>query len=153
MHVPTKHAPTRHALIEHAPTKHLPTMRLRLMTSCLLFCVAVAGCASSADSTVARPGEPITLTPGQQIALPDDTLLRYVEVSADSRCPPDVQCIRAGDADVLFRVEPAQGAPRQMTLNTAKARSASIDAWQLKLLELGFGPAPPATIMFEATSS
>lgn len=94
------------------------------------------------------PGE-LTLQPGTRAALPDGAWLQYLGVSNDSRCPPDVQCIQAGDADVRFRFE-AAGGGSDVTLNTANATVRPIGRWQLRLLRLEHGPAPAVTVRVDA---
>lgn len=78
--------------------------------------------------------------------LPDGAGLRYVEVVADSRCPPGVNCIRAGDAEVRFEVEMASGEVRPLTLNTPERPTTIIGDWRVELQQLAFGEAPPATV-------
>lgn len=111
-----------------------------------------SGCAC--PGRVAAPGEAITLQPGQRVALPDAASLRYVAVTADSRCPPVVQCIRAGDADVAFEFVPAGGSARLVTLNTAHAPIAPIGTWRwrLRLLSLESGESPRATVRIDPST-
>lgn len=112
--------------------------------------VLVGGCASSGRPAIL--GQAVTLQPGQRLALPDHASLRYVTVTADSRCPPGVQCIQAGDADVAFEFVPGAGAARSITLNTVKAPAAPIGEWQLHLLSLQFGSSPRATIQVDGAA-
>ena len=124
----------------------------RTLSIMLLLGIAMSGCATGANESIYTPGEAVTLQPGGQIVLPDDSRLRYVEVGADSRCPPDVQCIRAGDADVLFEFTVASGQARTLTLNTPKRPSTAVDGWRVTLMKLGFGQSPPATLRVEPTT-
>lgn len=114
-----------------------------------LLALSLGACATSSPGRVAAIGQAFTLLPGQRITLPDDATLRYLQVTADSRCPPDVQCIRAGDADVAFEFVPASGAPISIILNTPEAPNAPIGDWQLRLLALEFGQAPRATVQVD----
>ena len=108
------------------------------------------GASTAAALATAPVGVPIPMAPGQGIALPDGATLRYLEVAADSRCPPGVQCIHAGDADVVFEFTDArQGPPRRSTVNTARAATAVIGPWQLHLLALAFGESPVATVQID----
>jgi len=118
--------------------------------ACLVSCAASAlpGCASSGVRT-ATPGQPITLQAGERVALPGDAALRYVAVTADSRCAPGMQCIRAGDADVAFEFIPANGAPVSVSLNTPGDPTAPIGDMQLRLLSLEFGDAPAVTVRID----
>lgn len=59
---------------------------------------------SCAASTPTTPlGETFTLTPGKSVTV-DGLQITFVAVGQDSRCPPDVQCIWEGDAEVRLRV-------------------------------------------------
>lgn len=107
------------------------------------------GC-SSAPMRIAS-ATPAVLSPGQQAVLPDDATLTYVNVAADSRCPPHVQCIRAGDADVVFEHRPAGGGARRLTLNLPDARTAPLGAFTLRILALEFGEQPKATVRVDPT--
>ena len=81
---------------------------------------ALASCASAsiaARKTLAA-GASITLQPGEHANLPDGSTLRYVAVAADSRCPEKVQCIWAGDADLLFELAKRDGEAREFHLHT-----------------------------------
>ena len=109
--------------------------------------ILAVGCASTGRS--AGLGQAVTLQPGERITLPNNTSLRYLGVTADSRCPPDVQCIRAGDADVAFEFRPGTGIGRSIILNTANAPAAPIGGWRLRLLSLGSGPAPRVTLQVD----
>lgn len=112
--------------------------------------VTLPGCSGAIVTRAAAPiGQPIPLAPGQQIALPDGGTLRYVQVAADSRCRPDVQCIRAGDADVVFESADAREAPRRIVVNTDPPALATIGKWQLRLLALAFGESPRVTVQID----
>ena len=110
----------------------------------------LSGCASSGAVTT---GQDFQLSVGQQVALSDGSTLRYAGIANDSRCPPDVQCIRAGDADVLFDHAPRQGSMHRVTLNTERLRIATIGVWQLQLINLTPGDAPRVTARIEATGA
>lgn len=118
----------------------------RLVTSLLPALLALLATACATTGRSAALGEPVTLAPGEQVALPQDATLRYSGVTADSRCAPDVQCIRAGDADVAFQFNPGSGAASTVLLNTADAPVAIVGAWRLRLLSLEFGPSPRVTV-------
>lgn len=94
------------------------------------------------------PGQPMQLHPGDAVWLPDAAMLRYVGVSADSRCRPDVQCIRAGDADMALEYTARGAASRAITIKT-DAPSADVGRWHLRLLSLEFGPSPRATLQVD----
>lgn len=117
------------------------------LASMFLLTAAMLGCASGGTARSVPLGQPFTLQPGERVSLPGDASLRYLNIANDSRCPPDVQCIRAGDADVLFEFVPnAGGTTEPITLNTENAASAPIGAWRLQLVTLEQGGAPRATV-------
>lgn len=121
----------------------------RHAVAALLAAAALAGCASS--SLRMASGTPTVMAPGQQAVLPDQATLTYVTVAADSRCPPNVQCIRAGDADVVFEHRPAGGGARRFTLNLPEAPTAPVGAFTLRILALEFGEHPKATLQIDST--
>jgi hypothetical protein len=110
--------------------------------------VLLTGCTTNGIVTT---GSDFTMTAGEQVSLPDASRLRYIGIANDSRCPPDVMCIRAGDADVLFDHAAAGGEPSRIEMNTERTRSAALGKWQLHLVDLAARAAPPlATLRLEA---
>ena len=110
---------------------------------------ALSGCASAGAATA---GQEFTMSVGQRVSLPDAAVLHYAGIANDSRCPPDVQCIRAGDADVLFDYAPRGGTPARVTLNTERARTSIVGAWRLQLVDLARGAMPQATVRIDAAT-
>lgn len=127
-------------------------MTRSLALACLVSCAAgtLPGCASG-DVRAATPGQPMTLQVGERVTLPGDAALRYVGVTTDSRCPPGVQCIRAGDADVAFEFTPAGGTPVAVDVNIPESPATMVGEWKLRLLSLEFGEAPAATVRIDPT--
>ena len=120
--------------------------------------MTLPGCTTGASTAPAQASAPIgvaiPMSPGQRIALPDGATLRYLEVAADSRCPPGVQCIRAGDADVVFEFADAgQGPPRRLTVNTDPPATATIGQWQLRVQALAFGESPVVTVRIDRAAA
>jgi hypothetical protein len=124
-------------------------------------CLGLSVCTLSACATQAGPGDPgaatiadgqaFSMHPGEVVALADRSTLRYVHVGNDSRCPPGVQCIWAGDAEVGFAWSPASGAPTDFTLHTGKEpRTHDFDGHRLTLVSLERGPAPAAQLRLDA---
>lgn len=107
---------------------------------------ALAGCVSKGDA--APLGQPLVLSPGEQVKLPDSTLLRYLGVTTDSRCPPDVQCVRAGDANIAIGLA-AHGEPTRSTTINTRDPEADIGRWHLRLLALGHGTLPQLTLQVD----
>ena len=110
---------------------------------------ALSGCASSGAVTA---GQDFTMAVGQRVSLSDAATLHYVGIANDSRCPPDVQCIRAGDADVLFDYASSRGDAARAILNTERTRSPAIGAWRLQLVDLAQGNAPHVTLRVDAAT-
>lgn len=106
-----------------------------------LSCLLLAACASAPATS--WPVQQ-TLRPGESLTLPDRTRLHYVGTANDSRCPPQVQCIHAGDAEVHLRMERA-GVARNLVL-PASASSLDEGDLHIALVDLAFGDAPAATL-------
>ena len=115
----------------------------------VLPCLLLVACASTGRAM--SPGQPMVLRPGDAASLPDFAVLRYVGVSADSRCRPDVQCIRAGDAEVALEYTARGAASRSITINT-DAPAADVGGGHLRLLSLEFGASPRATLQIDRTA-
>ena len=105
----------------------------------------LSGCATGGSAVVA--GTSFAMTEGEQVSLPDASRLRYLGIANDSRCPPDVMCIRAGDADVLFDHAVDGHAVSRITLNTERQRAAAIGHWTLQLLDLATRGTPPVVTL------
>ena len=110
---------------------------------------ALSGCASSG---AVSSGQDFTMAVGQRVLLPDATTLHYAGIANDSRCPSDVQCVRAGDVDVLFGYTPGGGTEARVILNTERMRSSTLGAWRLQLVDLAQGAAPHATLRIDAAT-
>lgn len=94
------------------------------------------GCATSTREVPL--GEPFTLTPGES-AMVDGVRITFERVGQDSRCPPDVTCIWAGDAEVKLTVGGVE-----VTLHTHGGTqypgSASVAGRTITLKELSRAP-------------
>jgi hypothetical protein len=123
-------------------------IRMPALTLVLAALVAGSGCASSGGIA---PGQEFSLDTGAQARLPDASVLRYVGIANDSRCPPKVVCIRAGDADVLFDHSVDRGPAQRVVLNTESASTVPLGAaWTLHLRQLDPGDQPRVTLRLEA---
>ena len=132
-----------------------------LSLSALLLPLSLAACASAGAGSTGSPGgsasasiadgASFTLRPGQSARLADDSRLRYLRVVHDARCPPDVQCVWAGDAVVAFQWMPSGGAAQAFELHTGlEPRSRAIGARTVVLRSLARGAEPEATLVVEA---
>ncbi|MGG6462417.1 hypothetical protein [Solilutibacter silvestris] len=109
----------------------------------------LASCAtrSTASHKALGAGASVTLKPGERATLPDGSTLRYVAIAADSRCPEKVQCIWAGDADLLFELAKTGNAPKQFHLHTGtEPKSFHTDGHIIFLDAVTRGSGPDATV-------
>ena len=114
-----------------------------------------AGCATAAsDSETGRAivdGTDFSMRPGDRVTLPDRSVLRYVDVVTDSRCPPEVRCVWAGDAEVALTRTVAGAAAQSFSLHTGRgARSQDFDGRRLTLVSLARGKGPQAELRLDA---
>ena len=116
-----------------------------MRTALVLAVVSLAGCSSVPQVA----GDSIFhLRPGQAIAVADAGRLRYDAVVNDSRCRPDVQCVWAGDAEVGFTWQGADGQRDAFSLHTGRGDKSRVlgGGHVLTLLELGRDEAPEAVV-------
>ena len=111
-----------------------------------LFILALALAACGAQGTEPALGENIALRFGASVTIPGDSVaVRFTDVTSDSRCPSNVQCVWAGEAETVFTV----GATQQVTLTLgadAKKATAIARGHQITLLALKPYPTSTATI-------
>lgn len=111
--------------------------------------ILLAGCASPVRDAIQVSGnQEFTLRPGERAALPGQASLRYVGVANDSRCPPAVQCVWAGDAEVKLVFQQA-GKTADIVLHTANPAPQPLGSSSLTLVGLERGAAPAATLRLE----
>lgn len=86
--------------------------------SVLLACAAV-GRAGAGGPEEPSSGEAFTLAVGE-VNRPagEELTVRFEEVAGDSRCPRGVDCIWAGDAEVVLAVTVGDGESASLTLHT-----------------------------------
>ncbi|BCT91277.1 hypothetical protein LYSHEL_03010 [Lysobacter helvus] len=131
---------------------------LRSLTAAVLIATAMSACASTAGTTTppeessmrtVASGQSTAMAQGESVRLSDGATLQFVSVPQDSRCPPKVQCIRAGDADIEFAFTPAGGTATTVTPNLPEAPTKPIGAWKLTVEQLTFGDAPKVTVRID----
>jgi hypothetical protein len=94
----------------------------------------------------ARVGREFKLRAGRAVTFEGDNLwLKFASVAEDSRCPVDVNCVWAGNAEVLFEVGAKGGRGKKtLRLNTNAsgqgAREGKYGRYTVKLL--GLSPQP-----------
>lgn len=77
-----------------------------------------------------------------------DLTIGLVRVTDDSRCPVEVRCITAGDANVVFSVRNGRAAATDVTLHLGAApREVTRGRWRLRLVDL----APAQSLKHPAT--
>lgn len=129
----------------------------RLFASCLVwFVVATAllfGCwsatseaARTGDATqVARLSKQFTIKVGQQITFDGAGLrIKFLGVEQDSRCPADVNCVWAGNAEVALELSVGDKCNKRVKLNTHSnsqtAEEGKYEGYRVKLV--GLSPQP-----------
>lgn len=121
------------------------------MTKRALFLLSVAsalGACAGTMATAALPAE-ATLLPGQRMTLPEQAWLEYIGTYDDSRCPPKVQCIRAGDARVALRIGDRDAVLDLALLASTQGQPQAAGRWRITLLDLAHGAAPKARLRVE----
>jgi len=116
----------------------------------IALCAAVLSVACDDEPAGPKPGESFVLAPGERVTLDAvDSGVRFLMVSADSRCPSQVQCVWAGDGAVVLEIAPADADAAEDTLHTnpeSGRRSAVLGRYELTLLELDPYPETPGEI-------
>ncbi len=117
----------------------MPALSAALLLAC-------TGCSSPVRTAVpVTANQTFTLRPGEQAALPRQASLRYVGVANDSRCPPTVTCVWAGDAQVRLEFEQS-GRTVDVDLHSADPTPRPMGTWTLMLVALEPGATPAATL-------
>lgn len=100
--------------------------RLPTMLAMILLLPAACAVTDNTAKSTADAASPatiddsrITLGLGQSTALSDGGQLSYTSLVNDSRCPPDVQCIWAGDAEIAMQWAPAHANAQDLRLHTS----------------------------------
>jgi hypothetical protein len=132
----------------------------------LLALTLLAGCAATPAASSSHPEAPMppptaptpppaartfVLGVGDTATLEDGSHLSYLRLVNDSRCPPGVQCIWAGDAEIALRWQPAHGPAQDASLHTNPlpergSTDAILGTWRIRLESLERGVAPKATL-------
>jgi len=114
-------------------------MRWRSLLLLPLTLLTTASCGEATGPSAGRVGEPFTLDVGE-VALvePEELLVGFTGVSADSRCPADVNCVTAGDASVelWLRRPPAPRETRVLHTDGRLGGSVEYEGFVVELLSL-----------------
>ena len=109
-----------------------------------MICLSLAGCgaAPAREPPAVALGEEVTLAPGAMASVKTaDMKVRFVAVTADSRCPSDVTCIWAGEVKVQLEIlESSQAASRVEILG-----GSSTDAGAYRVTIVRVEPQPAST--------
>lgn len=108
-----------------------------------LIAVLLIALTSSLAATIPL-GTPLTLKLGATLTLRNWSLT-FVRVVSDSRCPPKVQCVWAGDATLELRIKRGQTSQIVELHTGLEPRSAVVLGQRLTLIGLGVKPAKSAT--------
>jgi hypothetical protein len=138
----------------------------RLLTACLMWLALINVLPSGGRGAVivdarprgatqlARTGQEFKIKVGRRVTFERDSLrIKFVAVLNDSRCPKDVTCVWAGNAEVLLEVSTGVGrGKRSLKLNTngngQNSQEGKYQRFRVKLLELS--PYPQSGRKIEA---
>lgn len=116
-----------------------------------LLVVVLALIAVACDESLTGPTVPLeqtfVLAPGESARVEDITV-RFARVANDSRCPADVVCVTAGDAQVEVVVI-SSGRSRTYVLRTAGMKPVRHDDYAIHLVKLEPYPFSTRTIQPE----
>lgn len=128
-------------------------LRPAFAAACLVL-AACTGVAANGGSGRSNPmiadGTDFSMRLGDTVALADRSTLHYLRLVNDSRCPPDVQCIWAGDAEIAFEWRGGAGARDAFSLHTTVGdKQHRLGDRVLTLQSLARGDAPQARLRIE----
>jgi hypothetical protein len=112
--------------------------------------LSLAACAEPAEPAVRLDAQKlpatITLAEGRSVEV-SGTIIGFDGVNSDSRCPSDVVCVWAGNAELRITVGPAVGLGpvRLLTLNTNLEPQTSDEVYGLILTVVDLKPVPVST--------
>ncbi|MET0647133.1 MAG: hypothetical protein ABW208_10970 [Pyrinomonadaceae bacterium] len=112
----------------------------------ILTCFLLLGGHVVAAAQTARVGREFKVKVGRVVTLDGGSLrLRFARVTEDSRCPVDVDCVWAGNAEVLLEVSARGGRGRKsLTLNTnaggERASEGRYGRYTIRLVDLSPQP-------------
>lgn len=111
-----------------------------LACSLLLGCGTAFNLKSAEDQTTPRVGQEFSIKVGQQLKLEGvDLQIKFTGVPQDSRCPANVNCVWAGNAEVALDLFHDK-CDTIITLNTHRATGAGnegkVGSFRIKLVKL-----------------
>lgn len=98
-------------------------MRGTLWSGLTLSVLVLAGCGGGTDGTSSPPTQrtsdaDVVLAPGESALLGGFVEVHFKEVQGDSRCPADVTCVWAGDAQLAITLAAGDGPSMPFFLHT-----------------------------------
>lgn len=116
------------------------TSQMLILASLLLGCSNALNVNFSENQTMPRVGKEFSIKAGQQVKFDDaEFALKFTRVVQDSRCPTDVNCVWAGNAEVALNVNYDKCAAI-ITLNTHRTPETSdedkVGGFRVKLIKL-----------------
>ena len=123
----------------------------------LIACGLLAGCTtvpatSQPSASTIADGSDVQLGIGETARLADGSRLSYLRLVNDSRCPPDVQCVWEGDAEIALQWRAAGTGTQELHLHTngkGGATSARAGSRTITLTALERGIAPKASLRID----
>jgi hypothetical protein len=85
----------------------------------------IAACAGPTQPDRVPMGKPFELRLGESAVTTDDIRITFDTVRADSRCPADVNCVRAGEAVIALTLSRVGEMPVGRELETTPERSST----------------------------
>jgi hypothetical protein len=85
----------------------------------------IAGCAGPTQPDRVPTDKPFDLRIGESVVTTDDIRIAFDAVRSDSRCPADVNCIRAGEAVIALTLSRVGELPVGRELETTPERSST----------------------------
>ncbi len=126
------------------PTIYLPTIALAAATACSSAVAPVRDVSSSLDtsSKTAATTDSVSVALGKTVTFDGGRIeLTFDARVADSRCPANVVCVWAGDAQVRISTRVAGGAKTTSDLHsTLEPRTLKIDRYSISMI--GMTPYP-----------
>ena len=86
----------------------------------------------------------VVLAPGDRVVVDDTFTVLFSDVTEDSRCPTDVECVWQGNAAVVLKLTAGSGPAFTMTLNTGvPSDTGEYAGYRIRLTDLD--PKPVST--------
>ncbi|MFL5500873.1 MAG: hypothetical protein ACJ79Q_06520 [Gemmatimonadaceae bacterium] len=112
---------------------------------CVAALFAVVSCATVDTAVTAEPGSEFALALGKTATISGTgTRMTFRQVSDDSRCPVDVQCVWAGDAKIELVVSRSGSQDDAKILSLAPPNNET-SSGDLRIRFVGLAPAPRST--------